>query len=260
MHQLLQVTVGGLVVRSHLERRHEQDGPVLQPGGLTGWWGRPAGAGGQTPRPNAHGEFDEPVRLGGRVVTVQGWVEGPPLERAAWCDRLSALGADGGRVRISVSENGVSTWAWCRVVGVQVGRATERDAPAFMLTLRCANPRRFGETRRSPRTASLVSQVMENRGNFEAAPRFIVEGPQPTGYRIWGEGNADPYIVTTALAAGVSDVVDFATGTVTRGGALLVGGVTAPVVWTVPAASSRRWEAALSGAGLVTGEITDTSV
>lgn len=235
------------------------EGPIIQPDGLTGWWGRPASSGSQSARPGAHGEFDLPAFVGGRIVTIQGWVEGNPLEWDAWCDRLSGLGASGDRVRVVVEENGDSTWAWCRVMAVQVTRSTAKHPPAFMVTLRAANPRRYGAVRGSAPT-STTRHTMLNRGNFPAAPRFFVTGPQPGGYSIIADGKPN-YQVNTVTPAGKTDVIDFSTGRVTRDGVSLLGAVLAPRPWTVPGGGEQKWYAAPTGAaGSVYGELTDTYV
>lgn len=258
----LRVHVGGAVFHSAppLGMAATFEGCTIGPAGLVGWFDRPAGRGGGTALAGRHGESDERLWLGGRSVTISGHVVADRDEVDAACDRLSALGADGGQLQIVVEKDGKSTWAMCRVVSVQIDRETLGSRPAFMVVVRCANPRRFGESMQSPPTGSLVPRLLENRGNFRAAPRFQVRGPQPSGYRIWGEGLPDPFHVTAALPAGSLDVVSFEAGTVVRNGSLLLGGVLTPVIWTVPGPGSRLFEAALSGSGLIVGEVTDTYV
>ncbi|MFC7430977.1 MULTISPECIES: hypothetical protein [unclassified Agrococcus] len=234
------------------------EGYSIGRGGLTGWWGRPAGVGGGSRRPGAHGEFDTPLYLPGRVVTVAGQVrQRDSRSRALAADRLAGLGADGERGRVVVEEDGFSTWAWCRVLSADVERFTSGHHPEYDLMLRCADPRRYGERRSEP-TTSNVGKVMVNRGNFPASPRFRIAGPQPGGYQIWGADEL-PYTVG-AVPANSTDVVDFATGLVTRDGVVLTGAVVTPRTWTVPAGGTKEWGVTLTGSGSAAGEITDTYV
>lgn len=250
---MLRVHVAGMVFDSE-----GSEGFVLQPDGLTGWWGRPGSAVQSTPRPGAHGEVDSEVRLGARIVTLQGNALGQASHIRSMADRLSGLGAEGDRQRLVVEEDGDSTWSWCRVIGVPVMRSGKNAPPSFMVTLRCANPRRFGKTREYPVAANTPS-VMENRGNFPASPRFIVRGPQPSGYSIVSPGEAT-FSVPWALPAGSTDVVDFATATVYRNGAELLNASNDPQTWRVPPAGAKQWQSAPTGSGSVVGEVTDTHV
>lgn len=260
---VVKVHVDGLTIWSALLRGTE--GPYLEPGGVDGWWGRPVASASSSARPGAHGEFDVPSYMGGRIVTIKGVVESDPLEWDRWCDRLSGVGADGGRVRVVVEEQGRSTWAWCRVLGVLVTRSSALHPPTFTLMLKTANPRRFGEVRDSAPTTT-ARHTMLNRGNFPAAPRFVVTGPQPGGYSIVADGRPN-WQVNSALPSGQVDVVDFATGRVMRGPSAaaattpVVGAVPSPRPWLVPGGGEQTWYAAPSGAaGSIRGFITDTFV
>lgn len=250
-HDELWAQLGGVVFGGN------DDGPVIEPDGLTGWRGRPGSSGRSEQRLDAHGESDSTVYMGGRVITIRGWVGGDPARWDEWMDRLSGLGADGERMRLVVGKGDRSTWAWVRVIEPQVEQASSRENPEFLITLRAANPRRFGETHEVP-TSPNVPVEFVNQGNFRAAPVFVVNGPQPTGYSLVAPGQGNFQVLP--LPAGSQDVIDFASGDVIRNGAVLAGAAVLSNIWTVPATGSQRWQTAPTGSGSIVGYLTDTYV
>lgn len=252
---MLRVTIGGVPFVADRAAPFSTAEPyTIGRDGLTGWWGRPDGEGGGTPRPGRHGEFDEDLYLAGRIITLRGLVKAHPDSRQAALDRLSALGADGERLQIVVDEDGVEAWAWCRVRSCPIGRATAGHHPEFTLTARAADPRKYGAVHESVSTGGPA--VASHDGNFAAHQRITVTGSMP-GYSLTSGGRA--FIVPGPLGAGQSDVVDMRTGIVKRNGVVVVG--VTPRTWDVPAGVEVTWALApAGGTGTATSSTPDTYV
>lgn len=243
------------------------EGFFLRPGGFSGW---EDGVGGdaRTDLRSSGGAFDVAPRLSDRLLTLSGkcWARSPQQLRDFGL-RLSGLGADGARFRVSVEQYGMLLWAWARRApnGTKFESEPSLGYAKYQVSFWLPNPRRFGESRGSSPTTTARHELV-NRGNFPAAPRFVVQGPQPSGYSIIADGKPN-WQVNSAVPSGQVDVVDFSTGRIMRGSSQgtattpVVGAVAAPRPWLVPGGGVQPWYASPTGAaGSIYGELTDTYI
>lgn len=225
---------------------------AITKGGLLGWWGRPPSRGVETDRAMGHGQFEADRFVTPRLISVRVHLgHEVPAQRREMFDRISNLPARG---RMVVSVDGESRWVDAELLEV-VPDAQQLQGPAFLdVTWRCPDPRKYGELRESISTGSTV-QIF-HRGGADAWPRFEVTG-FPNGYRIIGPGGI---AFTVAGPRSGLDVIDFASGEVTRAGVLLAQGITSARRWPVPAGKEVSWrcEAIGSGSGSARLMVDDT--
>jgi len=250
---MLLVRVGEIEFRGHTDR-----GFLIGPGGFKGWEGAPSTRRDVMERPSRHGDFRADGFKASRLVTLSGTaLATSEAELAHMGDVLSGLGAR--RSRVTVTTLAGTRWADGDVEGeIVFDRVGGRAQAPFKITFWFPDPRKYGETQ-SWAVAAGGSSSMHHRGNFEASPRFIVSGPQPSGYSFTAPGKPS-FQVDAPLASGSTDVVDFRTGRVTRNGAPLLGAVPFPRTWTVPGGVVQSWGFASTGSGGVTAELTDTFI
>lgn len=239
-------------------------GLFIGPDGFQGWDGLPAGRREALARAVQHGEYDVPVYLPSRVITVDGWIIAPDeYELGRETMRFTGIGATGERMRVSVKHQGMILWAWCRRIlaeaedtGVRVGKHLRSR---FQLQLVCADPRKYGETlslpgaRQDPPSSSATdtSILVVHQGNFPAFP--LVEIPSaPAAYTISAGGST---FTVTGATPGLTHQVDLRSGRVFRAGVEMPG-VGKGALWTVP--PDRAVTHSLSVPGRV--KITDTFV
>lgn len=237
---------------------HTDLGFLIGPGGFVGWEGSPATRREGIDLPLGHGSFRSQSFKSGRLLRLSGTaLASSEGELASMGDVLSGLGASPSRVTVTTDAG--TRWADGSVEGEvrfdRVGGARDAD---FGFTLWFENPRQFGAVNAWTVLANRPSS-MRHDGNFPAHPRFIVRGPQPSGYSITATGKPS-FQVNAPLASGSTDVVDFATGRVHRNGVLLVGGVSFPRTWSVPGGAEQSWSFAGTGSGTCTAELTDTFI
>ncbi len=237
-------------------------GLFVGPDGFEGW----EDGGGDARRdavdiPNGHGEFDSPVYLGARVVSVDGWALAPtPGELGHLRSRVMGLGATGDRFQLTVDQYGVSSWAMAR----RGGKPSFKDAgirsglhrASFQLQFVCVDPRRYGdENVFGPGTAPLAWHF----GNFPAAPVLEVTGNMPSGYTVVAAARS--FVVSQALTSGQTHRIDMRTGQLFRNGVLQVGAVSQANLWTIPpGARYSHTLTPVSGSGQVKVIVLDTFV
>jgi hypothetical protein len=242
---------GGLI----LNRRGAQ-GFVLSPGGVKGWRDRTGTKGEQISRPNAHGDYDLPIFRTGRIVSLSGTFLGETPEKLEHAgDRFAGLGAGGSVVRFVAEESSRTLWADGRVIDSgDWDEYSDGVSASFMLSLRFANPRKFGETH----TFASGSPAY-HFGNFPASPIFTIAGTRPTGYSI-ADGIGGVVTITRALAAGSPHTYDAATGLLRVAGVVVKGGVTRADRLTVPPGTTRSFTVTGAGASSDSIRVVDTFI
>lgn len=252
---MLKVTVGEVV----FERR-TRSGFLIGPEGFRGWEGAPATRREQAAIPFGHGDRETEATKTPRLVTLSGHaLAASPLELAYMGDVLAGIAPDPDTL-ITVQTEAGARWGRCTVEGeVIFDRRGGQSAAPYQLKLLMQDPRKYGRLHTTLGVPANTPRSMVNAGNFPAAPRFIVRGPQPAGWSITATGKPS-FQVDVPLAAGSTDVADFATGRVFRNGALLKGAASFPRTWAVPGGQTQTWQFAGTGSGTVDAELTDTFI
>lgn len=240
---LLRITSGRLTIRQAPQGTAPPLGLYVGRGGFTGWDDQPVTRRSTADRPNAHGEFDVPGFLSGRLISIDGWciAESPDgLEK--WRSKVTGHGADGSSFEVSVRRAGSTHIATARLAAGQqttfVDNGTGRRA-AFSMSWWCADPRRYEQQVKSDiPTPGAVIRIW-NRGNFPSTPRLTVKTtvPLPGGYTITGPDGRQ-IIVVRALNPGSTHVVDLATGRLYENGTRVLRGFASLHLWAVPADSA----------------------
>lgn len=226
----LEFMAGGLIIRgrpsaeqsARLAANGTISGLFFEPDGFQGW-----DSGGEdtrrqaTERPVTHGEYDVPVYLGARVVTCTGMaLATTETDLRELRDRVSGVGANGVRLRVSVTHQGRTLWAWGRRT-----RATFTDLGirsngilrgAFELQFLFANPRKFGELQSFGPGSSFT---VYHRGNVTADPVITVPAAS-SSYSITGPNGTR---VISGAPSGQTHVHDMATGRFTSDGTRVLG-------------------------------------
>lgn len=257
---MLEINMAGRVIRGDVPDPTRLRGLVVKPNGFQGWQGLSSTRRESLARAVQHGEHDTPVRLGSRVVTIDGWVLGESADDVGnLSDSLTGLFA-AGRTRVAISHQGKTLGADGRAVVAECDDSG-RDplVSEFQLQIVFADPRRYADTTVLPGdlldppnpTATATSIVVFHSGNFPAFP--IVEIPTaPTSYTVSAAGKT--FTVTGATAGG-THVVNLRNGRVYRNGVEMPGAGKGDL-WTVPPGASVTH--ALSVPGRV--KIADTYV
>jgi hypothetical protein len=225
---------------------------------ISGWASGPAVKRDHIARPLRPGSFRMPSQPADHSVIWRGRYYGSSLADVIEAGRdLSGLAGLGDAVRLTVDWEGV-LWSDVHVDMVRYDPAGAFPWADYQVEAWLPDPAKYGEVRSWIVPANQVSS-MHHDGNFSASPRFVVAGPQPAGYSITATSKPS-FQVNTPLPSGSTDVVDFATGRVFRNGALLVGAVSFPRVWSVPPGVVQSWSFAGTGSGTCTAELTDTFI
>lgn len=211
-------------------RRAPRNALIIRDGGFTD---EGAAMRAQTiPRPQAHGDFDMPGFLSGRLMPLKGWaIADSEYELAHLRDQVFGHGAAGGKFRVTIDHGGRTMWADARVASGTAPTFSERGGVAeWSMTWWFPDPRRYGDaTTYGP---SPTVQVIQ-RGNFPALPTLHITGSAPGGYTITGPAGRQ-IIVTRALATGVPHRFDMATGRLYVGGGRVLGGVARADLFSIP--------------------------
>ncbi|WP_291053735.1 hypothetical protein [Herbiconiux sp.] len=185
--------------------------------GWQGWEGLPAGRREALARALAHGEFDVPVKLPARVITIDGWVIARTIpELRNLSQSLTGWGASGDRFALSVEHQEQDLTATARRLLAEADDTGRRHGPwrvaAFQAQLVAADPRKYGDVKRFPESGLATSIDVSHDGNFLAFP--VIEVPAaPASYAI--QTPAGVYNITGATPGGTHRV-DLRTGRVTR--------------------------------------------
>lgn len=253
---MLRIQIAGVTIWGAPYDSARLSGLYVGPDGFEGW----EDGGGDSrrdsvDRPAQHGEFDLPVSLGSRVITVDGYaLAASAIELGHLRNAVMGVCAAGGRARLTIDHQEQTLWAHVR----RGAKPTFKDAGIrhgvhrgrFMLSMLAADPRKYGETREF---AAGVAAV--HYGNFPATPVHEVTGTG-SGYTITGPAGR-AFTVSSGPGSGV-DRIDMASGRVYRNGALLLGAVSRADLWTIPPGAPGVTHAI--SAGTLTTTVTDTFV
>lgn len=217
---------------------------------LGGWLDGPPVRGQKIDRPVDHGGFAIPALRGGRVVTVEAYVEGSSIADVGQVsDRLSGVLADGEFGELTVTrEDGQTTSASVQVdAAPMVGWFPHVNAVAAQLQFYAPDPLRYGATQNLTTTfpelvgglefdlftdgagtdvgwldfgvaGSSGRVTVDNPGTAPAWPQFQVSGPTPPFEIVHVETGAR-LTFSHALSADEVLLIDSATGLVALGDA-----------------------------------------
>jgi hypothetical protein len=206
-------------------------------------------------RPLAHGDYDVPVFREARIVSLEGICLTDSAERQDHSGRqlLSILG-DGSSGRVVFRMPGGTMWGDARLADSPEFEPTLwGQHAAWMLQLRFANPRLFGEARTFSSGAAAY-----HFGNFTASPVFTVTGSMGSGYSITGAGRT--FTTSKPLVSGTPHVVDMSTGYLTINGVVQTGVVSSGDTWGVPAGTTVVNTLTGSGTGVLSARVVDTFI
>jgi len=230
------------------------DGFYIRKGGLKGFLDGVGVRGNSVERPMAHGDFDLPVFRSARTVSISGPCLAP--SEGEWMHRnrqLTGLFGDGRSGRVTFDVGGTVLWGDARLGDTPQWEPQMWGSRAdYLLVLRFADPRLFGETR-----TFAGGVAAYHYGNFAASPVHTVSGVG-SGYTINGPGGKT-FTVTEAVTSEVPHRIDMATGFLEVGGVVVVGQVTSADVWAVPGGGTVTHT--LTGSGLtLSTAVADTYI
>lgn len=257
---MLEIRVAGREIRGDVPDRTRMRGLVVKPNGFQGWQGMSSTRREALARAVQHGEHDTPVRLGSRIVTIDGWVLGDdPIDVGELSDSLTGLFA-AERTRVTITHQGKTLWAFGRAVVAECDDSgLDPLVSEFQLQLVFADPRKYGDVATLPgdrldppiSTATATSVDVFHYGNFPAFPVIVIP-TAPAAYSITAGGKT--FTVAGATPGGTHEVH-------LRNGRVYRNGTEMPRVgkgdlWTVPPYATVTH--AISVPGRV--KIADTSV
>lgn len=235
MDSAVTVRTGPLVFRGFAD-----EGFVIAPQGLEGWGDGATMRSNTVARPQAHGDFDVPGFLGGRLVTIQGaCLADSPWELERYRDAFVGWGADGGKFTVVVEQGGRVLRGEARIAASQKPSFTDVGDglnATFSTSWWFPDPRKYGEAI-SDGGGSTVTVV--HRGNFPALPRIRVTGSAPGGYTINGP-NGRLIVISRALNGGQTHEFDMATSRLSVNGTRVLGGVARSDLFTLPPSSTTQ--------------------
>lgn len=201
-------------------RDHHRSWFVLDEEGIKGVWEGVDVRRDDVPRPLAHGSFDSPVFLAGRVIPVSGYLSAPsPAELVHEMTRLTGLLSDGQSGRLMLDDDTQTTWVDVRLGGATQVSQMDATTAKFLVTFYAADPRRFGDASKPGGFAA--GESVYQYGNHPATVRVSVPGPVSAPYTV--TVGTRQFTVTQALTAGQTHVLDTETATVTRNGVVQSG-------------------------------------
>lgn len=246
----LEIRGGGLVIRGAPSPSAET-GLFVGRDGLQGWQGLPARRREAMARAVSEGEFDVPVRLPARVITIDPGVilARTEFELQQWCDQVNGWGATGLRFWIVVDHLGQQLTSLVRVISSE-GSDVQRRAGGFLrgsmsAQLVAADPRKYA-VNATPFVVSAAggAVLVPSRGNFPATPTIEI----PSAPSSWSVTSPAGTFSITGATAGGTHRLDMRTGRVTRNGAWMPG-VGRGRLWAVP--NGTQWEHTLSAPGRI---------
>lgn len=224
----------------------EEFGFLIKDKGLQGWEGLPEGRREAVQHALAHGEFDVPVKLPARVITVDGYV----IARTAFdlnrmCHQIRGWGAAGDRFTLSVELQGETLASMVRSVKRDAVDTGDRSggfySAEFQVQMIAADPRKYAAVESFTATPSAW---VASRGNFPTHP--VIEIPDaPSAYTVTSPGGT---FAVTGAPSGGTHRIDMSTGRVTRDGVWIPDAGRGPL-WAVP--DGTQWEHTLSAPGRV---------
>ncbi|QLD10888.1 hypothetical protein [Microbacterium oleivorans] len=238
MDKLLQLTSGRLTIRQSPQGEARPRGLYFGPGGFTGWDDGVTMRSETIARPQAHGDFDTPGYLSGRLVPMKGTCFADSMEDLEEMrDMFVGHGGDGGKFTVTVERNGRTLFGSARQAAgttptfedIGTGRRAKWSASWWF-----PDPLKYGAAFDFPAGQTVLAV---HRGNFPARPRLRVYGDAGGGYTITGPGGR-LIVITRPLVAGQPHTFDTATGRLTIGGARALGGIARSDLFTLPPTSA----------------------
>lgn len=246
----LEIRGGGLVIRGAPSTGAET-GLFVGPEGLQGWQGLPARRREAMARAVSDGEFDVPVRLPARVITIDPGVilARTEFDLQRWCDQVNGWGATGLRFWVIVDHLGQQLTSLVRVIASEaVDRqrtAAGMRLGAMSAQLVAADPRKYAiDAAPFVVGAAGGAVLVPSRGNFPATPTIEI----PAAPASWSVSSPGGTFTVTGATAGGTHRLDMRTGRVTRNGVWMPG-VGRGRLWAVP--NGTQWEHTLSAPGRV---------
>lgn len=188
---------------------------------LTGWYEAPESKGGGEARPLSDGDFEGQVNYGPRMVTVDGILfhrsRGELVSAMERFNGLAKLTAQ----KLVVTDAGLSRYANVKSLGTS-WTAHTLDASRFQVRLKSDDSFKYGESYTVVGTSSSPASLY-HRGTVPAWPVVTVTGSSSGGYTLTLNGRS--VVVSRALVSGTSHTVDFRTGIIRAGSAVVRGGL-----------------------------------
>ena len=223
---------------------------VIEPEGLTGWFGGLEPRREESPRPLADGSFDARTFMAARIVGIQGHIlASSKATLISRINQLNGLLSDGSLGRLTVQDDhGNATWADVRLASAtKVTRSPTGLEASFQVQFWAPDPRRYGELRSFANGSNVF-----HRGNAPAFPVVRINSGAAS-YDITWQGRT--FRVSGAPSGGVHRV-DMRTGRLTRNGVPVLGAVVRAE--TSPLPPGARWSYSVSAGSGVTVEVHDT--
>lgn len=188
---------------------------------LTGWYEAPESKGGGEARPLSDGDFEGQVNYGPRMVTVDGI-----LFHRSRGELVSAMERFNGLAKLTsqklvVTDAGLSRYSNVKSLGTS-WTAHTLDASRFQVRLKSDDSYKYGESYAVSGSSGSPASLF-HRGTVPAWPVVTVSGSSAGGYTLTLNGKS--VVVTRALVSGTSHTVDFRTGIVRAGSAVVRGGL-----------------------------------
>ncbi|MEU4016175.1 hypothetical protein AB0E56_13030 [Microbacterium sp. NPDC028030] len=230
---MLRITMGGVQILGRpLDLSPRVEGLFVGPDGFEGWDDGTEARRETIERVADHGDFDVPTFQGSRVFSIDGhafaWSE---RELAHLRHRVIGVGADGGRLKVTVEHQGQELWVWARRGGKPIfkdaGIRSGMLRGTFLVQMVAADPRKYGEVRDFPAGSAAI-----HYGNFPATPRLMV-GAGSGGYTVTGPGGR--VITVNSNAPAEAHSIDFVTGGLFNGaGGRVPNAITVYQPWSIP--------------------------
>lgn len=220
---------------------------------LTGWTGGPGVKRDSSPRQGAAGSHNVKGFSVDRVPVFRGLYHGSSLDDVQYMnDALTGLESLEQRVTVTWPD---TKWVDAHVDRVRFEPAGYKAEAEYQIELWVPDSYKYGETRQFV-TSTDATVTAYHRGNTASVPRFTVAGTFPSGYALHSQGRV---VQVAGSASAISDVVDFRTGMVTRGGAYLPALLQQGQFWGIPGGSNTSWRLdRVGGTGTATAHVTDT--
>ena len=227
---------------------------TIETGGLRGWLDGVDSRRDAAARPSAHGDYDVPTFLSGRVVSITGLVlTSTPEAYEAAVAALHALLADGTSAELSVEQASGTLTAMVRRSGApDIVDLVYGEVARYRVQFWAADPRRYGVSHTFGPGASLTTVAHD--GNFPATPVVTVAGPVTAPYTVASQGHS--FTVTQSLGSGEEHTIDMGSGWVYLDGVLQSGVTSAHDVFLVPPGP----DVTVTGPSSMTVDVTDTYV
>lgn len=220
---------------------------------MVGWTSMPSIVSERVAYEDEDGEFDEDGTMPAREVRAVGYnAARSHLEVLEVESRFKALAHQ--RFVASVEDTLHTLHGYARLTEFSYDTSGFHPDAPFELTLRFADPRRYGTKHVTPAGTTVTPR---HDGDALARTVFVVTGAM-SGYKLIGPAGQE-YVVTEPLTAGKVDRIDMADGRLYRDGVLLIG-KSRGSRWTTPPGlpTGSVTLVPTSGAGSLVGITRDT--